>query len=263
MMQLDLISDFDEDESLGDELDELEAGEQRCPFCGDTDQPWHYGLDAHHNPRNGHVEVSWQPCCLELREMVECDGWDATYGKPVEDCLREVFGWDDLHHVDLDDSLAVFMLQARILEPTERAMVWEAIDKHHRHHDHPCQWKFGAGCWNGRALVGVAVVGRPVSRMIQKAEPDTLEVTRLCTWGDRRLTFNVSSKLYGLACREARRRGATKMITYTLESENGASLRAAGFKAVAKTKGESWNRAARPRTDKAPTCRKIRWEREL
>jgi hypothetical protein len=240
----------------------LDRGEPRCPYCGDTDQACHFGLDAHTDPKTGRIEVSWQPCCYELRDYVEIWGWDQTYGQSLEDCLREVFGWD-VREVSLEDGLARFSLRARILEPTERAMVWEAITEHHEHHGPPCQWKFGAGCWNGRALVGVAVVGRPVSRMIQQAEPKTLEVTRECNWGDRRLRFNASSKLYGLCCREARRRGFTKLITYTLESENGASLRASGFKPVARTKGGSWGRVKRPRQDKAPTCRKVRWEREL
>lgn len=252
--QLDL--DFDEIE-LTDEADDL-----ACPFCGDTDQAWHYGLDALTAP-DGRITVDWIPCCEELREHVEREGWVMTYGQELEGCLREIFGWGDLRHVDLDDSLALFTLQARVLEPTERKIAWEAIDEHHRHLGHPVQWRFGAGCWNGRALVGVVVVGRPVSRRIQAAEPKTLEVTRLCSWGDRRLRRNASSKLYGLACQEAKRRGFTKIITYTLETEDGASLKASGFKPAAQTKGGSWNRTPRPRKDKAPTCRKTRWERSL
>lgn len=44
---------------------------------------------------------------------------------------------------------------------------------------------------------------------------------------------------------------------------DGTSLRASGFVPVARSKGGSWSREGRERTDQAPTGRKVRWERGL
>lgn len=54
--------------------------------------------------------------------------------------------------------------------------------------------------------------------------------------------------------------GYRKLITYTLATENGASLRASGFREVAKVKAEVWHRPSRPRVDTEPAQAKLRWE---
>jgi hypothetical protein len=69
--------------------------------------------------------------------------------------------------------------------------------------------------------------------------------------------------LYGMARRVAQNMGYARLITYTLPSEGGASLRGAGWRQVAQTKGGSWDTPSRRRTDKAPTCPKWRWEIKL
>jgi hypothetical protein len=52
------------------------------------------------------------------------------------------------------------------------------IAKHHRHHD-PAQGGIVAlGLWEGTDLVGVGVLGRPVSRMLQ--QQGAAEIVRLC-----------------------------------------------------------------------------------
>ena len=52
-----------------------------------------------------------------------------------------------------------------------------------------------------------------------------------------------------------------RMVTYTLASEGGTSLRAAGWRAVADVRGKSWSRPGRPRVDTEVTKQqKIRWE---
>ena len=68
------------------------------------------------------------------------------------------------------------------------------------------------------------------------------------------------SFLYGACAREARRRGFERIITYTLASESGASVKAAGFRRAAVTAGGSWDTPSRRRTDSAPTGPKQRWE---
>lgn len=101
---------------------------------------------------------------------------------------------------------------------------------------------------------GVAIVGRPVSRHVQDGW--TCEVTRLATDGAK----NACSMLYGAAWRAARALGWRRMVTYTLATEPGTSLVAAGWRVVGQTDPESWSRKDRPRVDHAPLQAKLRWE---
>lgn len=128
------------------------------------------------------------------------------------------------------------------------------VDALHRHHDPVVGHKFSLGAALKGVLVGVVIVGRPVSRMRQDGL--TLEVTRLCTDG----TKNACSFLYGAAARATFALGYRRLGTYTLASEGGASLRACGWRLVAEVKGRSWNRPTRPRTDKHPIGDKLLWE---
>lgn len=129
------------------------------------------------------------------------------------------------------------------------------IDRHHRHHQPVQGYIFALAAWDETEVCrGVAVIGRPVAGALQDGL--TFELTRLCTDG----TKNVPSFLLGAATRAAFALGYKRLITYTLTSESGNSLRAAGWKLVAKTKGGSWDRRARPRIDKHPTEPKFRWE---
>ena len=102
----------------------------------------------------------------------------------------------------------------------------------------------------------VVIAGRPVARHLDDGW--TLEVTRLCTDG----TANACSKLYAAAGRAARALGYTRLITYTLPAEGGASLRAAGWRLVGQRGGGNWNRARRPRRDTPEALRvpKLLWE---
>jgi len=93
--------------------------------------------------------------------------------------------------------------------------------------------KFCLGAAANGQLVGVATVGRPVSRHYD--DGFTLEVNRTCTTGQA----NVNSMLYGAAWRAAKALGYRRLITYTQAGESGASLRAAGWRVIAE-------RSARP-----------------
>ena len=131
------------------------------------------------------------------------------------------------------------------------------VAEHHRHHDPPQGAKFALAAWKDGKLVGVALVGRPVSRILDNGF--TAEVTRVATDGTR----NACSFLYGAAKRAAHALGYRKALTYTLEEEGGASLRAVGWNRVGVAGGGSWNVPSRPRVDHHPTQEKIRWECEL
>lgn len=101
----------------------------------------------------------------------------------------------------------------------------EYIDRVHRHNDPLPGHKFSIGVQDGEGVLrGVALVGNPSSPALQKV-PYLIEIRRNCTDGTR----NACSKLYGAARRACRAMGYETVITYTLPSEGGASLRAAGF----------------------------------
>jgi hypothetical protein len=102
--------------------------------------------------------------------------------------------------------------------------------------------------------VGVAVIGRPVSRVLQ--ERGYLEVTRVATTGAR----NACSMLYGWAAREALRRQAPALCTYTRADEPGTSLRAAGWIDCATTRPRSRGWANRGGRVQQERIGKIRWE---
>lgn len=72
-------------------------------------------------------------------------------------------------------------------------------------------------------MLGVAITSDPKGRLLRDGY--TLEVSRVCTAGAR----NACSKLYGACARAARSMGYRRLVTYTLESEDGASLRASGW----------------------------------
>lgn len=57
--------------------------------------------------------------------------------------------------------------------------------------------------------------------------------------------------------------GYEKVYTYTLDSENGASLLASGFILDGTVKGRSWDTPSRRRIDKAPIIDKKRWVKIL
>ncbi|WP_221177319.1 XF1762 family protein, partial [Nocardioides marmoriginsengisoli] len=102
---------------------------------------------------------------------------------------------------------------------------------------------------------GVAIAGRPVARLLD--DGITLEVLRVCTDG----TPNACSMLYGAVRRAGIAMGypPRRIITYTLASESGRSLHAAGWIRDAEVKGDTWDRPNRARTDKHPVEPKIRW----
>lgn len=117
------------------------------------------------------------------------------------------------------------------------------VESLHRHHSPVHRDKFRIGCANDDGkLIGVVQCARPVARNLDDGK--TLEVVRLCSDG----TENVCSFLYSRAARIAKEMGYTKIITYILESENGASLKASGWHIEADgVGGGSWDTPSRPR----------------
>ena len=141
--------------------------------------------------------------------------------------------------------------------PLELRQANDFVASLHRHHDPVHRDKFRVGAMLNGKLVGVVQVGRPVARMLDDGK--TVEVVRLCTDGTR----DVCSFLYSKAARIAKEMGYSKIITYILESESGASLRAAGWNEEVTTSGGSWDRPSRQRSTTAPTTPKRRFSRIL
>jgi hypothetical protein len=130
------------------------------------------------------------------------------------------------------------------------------VEKYHRHHKPSVGCKFSVGLYDNENLVGVAICGRPVSRRLD--DGITCEITRLCTDGTR----NACSMLYGACCRIAKAMGYKLIITYILESENGASLKASNFICDGIAGGKHWT-GQRNRGQAIPAEMKTRWHKDL
>lgn len=141
------------------------------------------------------------------------------------------------------------------------------VAEYHRHNLPTNGHKWSLACYDGDRLCGVAIAGQPIARKLDDGL--TIEVRRVCTDGTR----NACSKLYGACARVAKEMGYRRIITYTLQSEPGTSLKASGWEDCGEAGGVSWNVPSRPREEyqetlfgverKYPDERKIRWEKRL
>lgn len=127
------------------------------------------------------------------------------------------------------------------------------VKENHRHAKNIQGGLFAVGAEVDGRMVGCAIVAMPVARMLQDGR--TVEIRRCCTDGTR----NACSFLYRVCVRVANALGYQRVLTYTLESESGASLRGAGFKVTKRTRAEHWNRKERGRGEQ-PLQHKFRWE---
>lgn len=124
----------------------------------------------------------------------------------------------------------------------------------HRHNKPVTGHKFSIGLFDNNKLVGVAICGRPVARMLDDGL--TLEVLRVCTDGTR----NANSMLYSRVKKIAQVMGYKKVLTYTLTEESGASLRAVGAKKEGIVKAREWSRKKRERQYQEVYAKeKVRW----
>lgn len=138
----------------------------------------------------------------------------------------------------------------------------EAIERWHRHHGKlPGGFAWWAvGAYRDGELVGVALAGRPTNR--NNDDGQTVEVQRLATDGTR----NACSILYGACAKAAAAIGAARIITYTLESESGSSLRAVGWERTAEgIQSWWWHGGTRTPAINRPHMKesKVRWEKRF
>lgn len=142
--------------------------------------------------------------------------------------------------------------------PVSQKEACEFVQNFHRHNKPPQGSIFCVGVSNGAALVGVAIVGRPVARTLDNGV--TLEVTRCCVVNEA--PKGTCSFLYARCWQAAKALGWKKLITYTLQTESGASLRGAGWKVVAELKANNQGWLSRPGREWQTVVgqAKLRWE---
>jgi len=145
-----------------------------------------------------------------------------------------------------------------LIVPCELAEANAFVAEHHRHLGPVPGHRFSlAVADEGGGIRGVAIVGRPIGRFDE--DGFTLQILRSATDGHP----NAASALNGACKRAAFALGYRRLVSFNLQTESGASYRAAGFVLVGeagKKDGAGWSCKTRPRIDKAPNQRKLRWE---
>jgi len=136
----------------------------------------------------------------------------------------------------------------------------EFVFNFHRHNKPTQGGKFAIGALYNDVVVGVAIVGRPVSAILDNGY--TAEVTRLCVNDDA--PKNSCSFLYGRCWRIWQQMGGKKIITYTLQSESGSSLKGAGWQIKGEVKPhDRWTKRGGTREWQPIYGQlKFRWESE-
>lgn len=116
------------------------------------------------------------------------------------------------------------------------------VANYHRHNGRTSRngGKFAIGASQDGELWGVAIIGNPISGTFM--DGFTAEVLRTCVRPEA--PGNVNSFLYGAAWRVWRAMGGHRLITYTLQTESGASLRGAGWKIVGEVRptADGWRK---------------------
>lgn len=138
------------------------------------------------------------------------------------------------------------------------------VEQWHRHSSRTSNdgGKYAIGLEHDGVLVGVAIVGRPIAQLLQVE--GAAELLRLCT--SPTCPKGGGSKLHARARRIWQLMGGTKLHTYTLAKESGATMRGAGLAAPAAiVRPRQWPsteerpRAPRPIADEP----KVRWIEDL
>ena len=157
------------------------------------------------------------------------------------------------------------------VEPISRQLADNYIAEFHRHHAPVnqlayCGSAFVIGAFNGDRMAGVAIAGTPANRAFAAAG-DIIEVRRVATDGTR----NAPSILLGACAKAARALGYDRIVTYTLTSESGSSLRAVGWQPT-ELPPDDWQRRRNNNRQQEPlfatpqaheAVPKVRWERNL
>ena len=144
--------------------------------------------------------------------------------------------------------------------PVELSEANALVKQWHRHHKEAQGHRFSIGAYDTKRgeLVGAAIIGRPVARLVNWRT--TVEIVRLVSDG----TKNACSILYAASARVARELGYEKIQTYILDTETGVSLLASGWQCESKSVGggHGWHSRIGRRDDQ-PENTKQRWSKIL
>ena len=145
------------------------------------------------------------------------------------------------------------------LRPITLAEANEFVACFHRHNRPTIGGRFAIGLDSSGELCGVAIVGRPIARQIE--HHFTAEVLRTCT--NDKAEKGAVSMLYAASWRAWKAMGGTRLITYTLKTESGSSLRGAGWKIIGEVQGaepgHGWQ-SRRREWQPVMGQQKLRWE---
>ena len=139
----------------------------------------------------------------------------------------------------------------------------EFVTKNHRHNKKCTGHKFSIGAEYQGKLVGVAIVGRPVARKLDNRF--TLEINRNCVLHDA--PKGTCSFLYAKAIKIWQSMGGKKIITYTLTTESGSSVKAVDFNKDTEIKifkeNTGWTTRANRIWQEVHAIPRIRWGKQL
>jgi hypothetical protein len=156
-----------------------------------------------------------------------------------------------------------------VLTPITQKDAFAFIVANHSHNDEPVGWIGGTSVEIDGQRAAVGVLGRPEGRGLQDGR--TAAATRVATT----CAPNVCSMVYGALCRMAEAAGYWDVVTYTLASECGSCVKAAGFVAEAERPArdvDSFDTPSRPRARQGalfptkkgrPKEAKVRWRRHV
>ena len=139
----------------------------------------------------------------------------------------------------------------------------EFVTKYHRHNKKCAGHKFSIGAVYKNEIVGVVIVGRPVARKLD--DRFTLEINRNCVLDTA--PKGTCSFLYSRAIKIWQTMGGKKIITYTLETESGSSLKAVNFnkETTVQTfkKNTGWTTRTNRIWQEVQATPRIRWGKEF
>lgn len=161
------------------------------------------------------------------------------------------------------DDAQIARVNLRII-PCSLRKANDFVAVYHRHSKRTARngGKFAIGIASGNQVIGIAIVGNPLSATYMDGV--TAEVLRTCVLPDP--PKNCNSLLYGTCRRIWFEMGGRKILTYTLTHESGASLRGAGWTLAAEIKGHdtvTWGKSDHLTSRKQQDIigeRKYRWE---
>lgn len=228
-----------------------------CPFCRQPEQLEVFDAWGH--------DFMLETCCEARRDLAVQDMQeDPAYAR----ALLASGGLDGLRRVAFaDEGFGAVLLDFGLrIRPCNFADAQAFVAEHHDHNGTLPMDRFRAAIWNGPTLLGVVMVGNPTTPSLMNQ--GLVEVRRLCL--DRavanELRWKACSALYDWSAAEAERRGWRRIITYTLASETGMSLRYTRPRwkreGEASRPGHSWVARGRGRVV-GPTEAKVRWSRVL